>query len=376
MSYPWNILNLEPTGDKKAIKKAYAKLLRKYRPDENPEKFQEINQAYQYALDLIRNQQAVNATPPPSLSYDYPSLIQSGTTEHVAEELITQNSEKQLSIDIENEAPETLVLADEVSEDDVELVLGNEIIDQFHQLAFAEYRIKKQMKNWAFIEQYHEIQDLQLRDSLSKELFKRVVEYNSFQQQENGTLLLNQPMVRQVAKVLDWDTNWQEFVQIFPEGYTQHIFGLLETVDTTKRSAHFFARIFAVYLEIIAINFGVRLLGWHEISISRELVILMIFIVTSTISSMSKLNVPVVQYLFDIRLFDRFINTPSILQKAVRLAVFHLTMIPIYMILIDDIKISPWAEISGAVVVIINMISWFKNKQLFHDWVSHTIMLK
>jgi hypothetical protein len=129
-------------------------------------------------------------------------------------------------------------------------------------------------------------------------------------------------------------------------------------------------------MEIVAINFAVRFLGWHELNISRELVILMIFFGTSTLSSLSKLNVTVIQYFFDIRLFDRFINKPSFKQKLIRITVFHSTMTPIYMILIGDFKFSPWLEMSCIVVVIINLISWFKNKQLFHDWVSGTIMLK
>lgn len=49
----WEILNIEPTQDKKAIRKAYAILSKQYHPEENPEKFQEIYQAYQQALQLI-----------------------------------------------------------------------------------------------------------------------------------------------------------------------------------------------------------------------------------------------------------------------------------------------------------------------------------
>lgn len=50
MKTPWEILQLEPTNDKRLIKKAYAKLLRKYHPEEYPEKFLEIQQAYENVL--------------------------------------------------------------------------------------------------------------------------------------------------------------------------------------------------------------------------------------------------------------------------------------------------------------------------------------
>lgn len=46
----WEILGIEPTSDKKTIKRAYAKLLKQYHPEENPEKFKKIQAAYQQCL--------------------------------------------------------------------------------------------------------------------------------------------------------------------------------------------------------------------------------------------------------------------------------------------------------------------------------------
>ena len=50
MGYHWEVLGLEPTGDVLAIKKAYAGLLKKNRPDEQPEAYQALRQAYEWAL--------------------------------------------------------------------------------------------------------------------------------------------------------------------------------------------------------------------------------------------------------------------------------------------------------------------------------------
>lgn len=47
----WQVLAIEPTSDKKAIKKAYAKLLKITRPDEDPIGFQHLYDAYQQALE-------------------------------------------------------------------------------------------------------------------------------------------------------------------------------------------------------------------------------------------------------------------------------------------------------------------------------------
>lgn len=46
----WEVLGIEPTKDKKEIKKAYARLLKQYHPEENPEEFKQIQMAYQQCL--------------------------------------------------------------------------------------------------------------------------------------------------------------------------------------------------------------------------------------------------------------------------------------------------------------------------------------
>lgn len=47
----WNILELEPTRDTAAIKRAYAKQTRKYHPEDDPERFLKLRNAYQAAID-------------------------------------------------------------------------------------------------------------------------------------------------------------------------------------------------------------------------------------------------------------------------------------------------------------------------------------
>ena len=46
----WDVLGIEPTQDKKEIKKAYARILKQYHPEENPEEFKQIQEAYQQCL--------------------------------------------------------------------------------------------------------------------------------------------------------------------------------------------------------------------------------------------------------------------------------------------------------------------------------------
>lgn len=47
----WELLELAPTGNKKSIKKAYARKCRTCHPEEHPEEFERLHQAYEKALD-------------------------------------------------------------------------------------------------------------------------------------------------------------------------------------------------------------------------------------------------------------------------------------------------------------------------------------
>lgn len=52
----WDKLGISPTEDKKVIKRAYAKKLREYHPEENPEEFKQFQEAYQMIMNSIDNE--------------------------------------------------------------------------------------------------------------------------------------------------------------------------------------------------------------------------------------------------------------------------------------------------------------------------------
>ena len=46
----WQMLGLAPDADERSIKRAYARLLKVHRPDENPDEFQRLRQAYEATM--------------------------------------------------------------------------------------------------------------------------------------------------------------------------------------------------------------------------------------------------------------------------------------------------------------------------------------
>ena len=63
MHNPYEILGIEKDADKKTIKHAYAKLVKQYHPEEQPEEWKRIHDAYELAIKIASGQQQKTAVP-------------------------------------------------------------------------------------------------------------------------------------------------------------------------------------------------------------------------------------------------------------------------------------------------------------------------
>ena len=90
--YIFEILEIEPTYDTKKLKKAYANLVKKYHPEEYPEKWQEIRAAYKTALGLAKKEEGTDGhvkmpepvmedLPQPSKENQFETVMKSGRME-------------------------------------------------------------------------------------------------------------------------------------------------------------------------------------------------------------------------------------------------------------------------------------------------------
>lgn len=115
--YVFEILEIEPTNDTKIIKKAYANLVKKYHPEEFPEKWKEIRAAYKTALGLARENECLDGrvkTPGPIME-DRPysskenqpePVVKGGRTEISSKENQPEPAMKSERMEISPKTPE------------------------------------------------------------------------------------------------------------------------------------------------------------------------------------------------------------------------------------------------------------------------------
>lgn len=76
----WDILEIESTADTSAIKKAYAAKLRQHHPEEDPEGYQNLREAFDSAMRFAKNRQAV-------MEYETRASFEAGEREEPAQNL-------------------------------------------------------------------------------------------------------------------------------------------------------------------------------------------------------------------------------------------------------------------------------------------------
>lgn len=110
----WETLGIEPTTDVKLIRRRYAELVRLYHPEDQPEIYQEIVEAYQKALTYARSR---NTRPENSLR-------KASDSQEAAELEEEANEKPNSSLNFENLTEETKT----ENEESKDLVLNSVII--------------------------------------------------------------------------------------------------------------------------------------------------------------------------------------------------------------------------------------------------------
>ncbi|MFK8012673.1 MAG: RDD family protein [Marinicellaceae bacterium] len=222
-AYPWNILDIEQTDDKKVIKNAYAKLIKQFRPDESPEKFQEIQEAYQYAQNLIKSENQNNT------NYDEP------------ENPLANNNNS-------SESNEFKITS--CTEDSEQQLIANRIRSKLEFLLNQPQNTIDTVSNWSVFKDYKKIDDIELKNNVSLNVFKLIAEFNLENLNNNNLPCINIYNIQFLDKIFNWSDNWRELETIFPPEYIQVT--LLQYEKATAidiSSTPFFSRALAGYLD-------------------------------------------------------------------------------------------------------------------------------
>ncbi len=392
MNYPWDVLGIEPTDDKKTIKRAYATLLRQHRPDEDPEGFERINAAYQAALVGGAQQSdwmsGINADPP-KLDFE---VEQQKPSKPQHEDVTEQQSVLDSNLeDIEQQTPtepphdegEGQELASASGHDDMEVQLSKEdrelaegIMNQFHQSVFDTYANKNSEGHWDFLSAVEDIADMGCRDWVLLALFQKVYEYNAFQHQQNGTLLLTPGMVKSINDVVDWYGQWQMLEANIQDPVFEHVMHMLDVTESTEQNASVLGRALLIFLEFILVVVFLRLFDLDQMLGSLEVTSCVTFVVLNVINTFTICQMGVVQFFAGLRLFDVYMNPASAKQKVIKLVTFHALMLPFYGALIFELGEAVWAWLAILVVWLAYAMVWGWKKCLIQDWVSGTLVLK
>ncbi len=182
----WEILELEPTDNEKSIKRAYHKLLRLYKPDEHPDEFKRLYQAYQEALeekDYIGYEEL-----------DWKE-DEDDSTEEIEELWEEENKELEEFLTIEDNYYERWNRFQELVD---ELTYNNNYPELFNQL-----------EKWSFLEELDVVSDLEFYKEASHYLFNAVTDFD----EKHKKTLLNEEVIRYFDSIFLWEKHWSKLDQ-------------------------------------------------------------------------------------------------------------------------------------------------------------------
>ena len=301
--YPWDVLGLEPTENRKAIKKAYAKLLKKNRPQDDPAAFQELHQAYQVALSW-------SATPSTDSGFDDMRVV--GTEPVLVEppsELTEDHSESHQCI--KQNLQEGII----------------ELAQPSHQ------RQRLQPGSWTFLDQFHDIHDFASRDRVAHQLFELVAKLNHQHMVQTGQWLFNGQVMFYLNEVFGWDRDWTVLEGKFPSYYLTYTLHIMDPgyERSAQRPAGPVVRVMAVCIDVLLS----LIVTWALSRLYRDLdletlswVALGMYWLMTLVGECSAKRTTLGKAFFYLFITDVSGHQPATIKVLMRFALFQLVLLP------------------------------------------------
>lgn len=297
----WQVLGLEYGVDKKAIKSAYAKRLKKTRPDENPDGFKALHDAYQSALRIASSEYYqqdmegtdTETTPKPmwddeNLSFN-PDYLATDQTDEKKQPLAAPEREevsesKETHHQLNGERPEDIrndtqdaVLSRRLSAETLEQeVIANEVVAQQHAQEEAMYEALQadwdclfekvqalivspkgglKVDEWRFIEDVPSMLDLEFKGRAADQMFGIVAETNEISLRAKS-LRIQPPVLNYLNAFFDWEGRWQTYAYRFDETMLNAVFPYLSSAQNADaehsngpREVHYYKRLMAFLMD-------------------------------------------------------------------------------------------------------------------------------
>jgi len=235
----WKLLGVEPNADAKTVKLAYSKLLKKNRPEDDPERFQELHNAYKLALKSV----SANA-----------STSEKDPANRVTQYTNTESEEKSVN---ERSGDSSAILDETTSLDNVK---REEEIDGFiadvQSLVEDPEKINIE-KEWRELLKSPVIVDLEHRRCASDRIFCFIADANLDREEKSG--FINSKVLTYLNNEFKWEENRYDLVYRFGSKRCDAVFDNLD--EKMKDWPFLFVGFAGTVVSIIVI-----LSGYFEVS--------------------------------------------------------------------------------------------------------------
>ena len=228
----WEILGVKPWTDKKSIKVAYARILKQTRPDDDPQGFRKLHDAYKEALALIAKGDAsetrksvadnyLELAPPLVLAEPVgqvgmktmnllaPSHTDVGDVDKIRQIYLPPPAYPVITREDLLRTPEQDGVAENWGDD------WDALFERVNALINDEDSAND-VTSWAFLEHFPALQDIEFRAQVSDALFAIVSEANEISLQ-SGSLLLKPPVLNYFNQLFAWERNWLQKNQTYSD---------------------------------------------------------------------------------------------------------------------------------------------------------------
>lgn len=231
----WETLGIPADSDSKTIKRAYAKLLKKTRPDEYPTEFQQLHAAYRQALELVERPQSHKKSEVSEFALTATDAESGETqTDKPLAESMRCRSEWRDQEGIQSPAIEESEFTSMREEAEARDQAFDRLVEQTDKL-LLDVQASCHRDRWQFLGNSSWLLDNDFNHALGLEVFDRVAALNSIQTDADQKSRCDLPLdvLIFLNELFSWDQKKRRLVNEFGLEKANMIFNVLDMQPTS-----------------------------------------------------------------------------------------------------------------------------------------------